>query len=59
MNFFFSSYIDYITTLDGPDGWSKGWVYNSDCCPTRMRRQQGGGGVMIWGGIIGDELVGP
>ena len=25
----------------------------------RMRRQQGGGGVMIWAGIIGDELVCP
>ena len=24
-----------------------------------LRRQQGGGGVMIWAGIIGDELVGP
>ena len=24
-----------------------------------MRRQQGVGGVMIWAGIIGDELVGP
>ena len=24
-----------------------------------MRRQQGGGGVMIWACIIGDELVGP
>ena len=46
-------------TLDGPDGWSKEWVYNGDCCTTRIRRQQGGGGVMIWDGIIGDELVGP
>jgi hypothetical protein len=46
-------------TLDGPDGWEKGWVFNGDDCPTRMRRQQGGGGVMIWGGIIGNELVGP
>jgi transposase len=46
-------------TLDGPDGWAKGWVFNGDDCPTRMRRQQGGGGVMIWGGIIGNELVGP
>lgn len=46
-------------TLDGPDGWSKGWVIHGDPCPTRMRRQQGGGGVMIWAGIIGDELFGP
>ena len=27
-------------------------------CPTRIRRQQGGG-VMICAGIVGDELVGP
>ena len=44
-------------TLDDPDGWAKGWVYNGDTCHTRMRRQQGGGGVMLWAGIIGDELV--
>ena len=46
-------------TLDGPDGWSRGWVLRGDQCPTRIRRQQGGGGVMIWAGIVGDELVGP
>ena len=41
-------------TLDGPDGWAKGWVINGDQAPVRRRRQQGGGGVMIWAGIIGD-----
>ena len=46
-------------TLDGPDGWAKGWVINGDQAPVRRRRQQGGGGVMIWAGIIGDELIGP
>ena len=46
-------------TLDGPDGWTKGWVINGDQAPVRRRRQQGGGGVMIWAGIIGDELIGP
>ena len=46
-------------TLDGPDGWSRGWVIHGDQCPTRIRRQQGGGGVMLWAGIVGDELVGP
>lgn len=46
-------------TLDGPDGWGKGWVANGQERHTRLRRQQGGGGVMIWAGIIGDELVGP
>ena len=28
-------------------------------CPRRTRRQQGGGGVMLWAGIVGDELVSP
>jgi transposase len=46
-------------TLNGPDGWSKGWVLHGDQCPIRMRRQQGGGGVMIWAGIVGDEILGP
>ena len=46
-------------TLDGPDGWAKGWVINGDQAPVRRRRQQGEGGVMIWAGIIGDDLIGP
>ena len=27
-------------SLDGPDGWAKGWVVCGDNCPNRMRRQQ-------------------
>lgn len=27
--------------------------------PFRLRRQQGGGGVMVWAGICGDTLIGP
>ena len=46
-------------TLDGPDGWSRGWVAHGQAAPTRFKRQQGGDGVMIWAGIIGNELVGP
>ena len=46
-------------SLDGPDAWDKGCVFNGDNCPNRMRRQQGGGGVMIWGGIIGNAVIGP
>ena len=46
-------------TLDGPDGWAKGWVINVDQAPVRRRRQKGEGGVMIWAGIIGDEVIGP
>lgn len=46
-------------TLDGPDGWASGWVLNKQNVGTRYRRQQGGGGVMFWAGIIGDQVVGP
>lgn len=46
-------------TLDGPDRWCKGWVMNGQNRHQRLRRQQGGGGIMIWGGIIGKTLVGP
>lgn len=46
-------------TLDGPDGWASGWVLHQHEVKTRSRRQQGGGGVMIWAGIIGDQVLGP
>ncbi|CAB3977339.1 Transposable element Tc3 transposase [Paramuricea clavata] len=46
-------------SLDGPDGWAKGCVFNGDNCPNRMKRQQRGGGVMVWGGIIGNAIIGP
>ena len=46
-------------TLDGPDGWSKGWLRNEVRIPPRLRRQQGGGGVMFWAGIVGEKLIGP
>ena len=45
-------------TLDGPDGWSSGWLVDGHHVPTRLRHQQGGG-VMFWAGIMGRELVGP
>ncbi len=46
-------------TLDGPDRWSSGWLVDGHHVPTRLRRHQGGGGVMFWAGIMGRELVGP
>ena len=46
-------------SLDGPDGWSKGWVIHGESVPIRFRRQQGGGGVMFWAGIVGNRLIGP
>lgn len=46
-------------TLDGPDGWSKGWVGFEGKLHHRFRRHQGGGGVMLWAGIVENEIVGP
>ncbi|CAJ0968398.1 unnamed protein product [Ranitomeya imitator] len=46
-------------TLDGPDGWARGWISKGQRAPLRLRRQQGGGGVLVWPGIFKDELVGP
>ena len=46
-------------TLDGPDGWAKVWCPTGAELPHRVRRQQGGGGVMFWADIIGDTLRGP
>ncbi|CAI9551429.1 unnamed protein product [Staurois parvus] len=46
-------------TLDGPDGWSSGWLVDGHPVPTRLRHQQDSAGVMFWAGIMGTELVGP
>lgn len=46
-------------TLDGPDGWASGWILNGRQPGVRIRRQQGGGGVMFWAGIKGDVIIGP
>ena len=49
----------FRATLDGPDNWSKGWVVSEHQRLTRICRQQGGEGIMIWAGIINDQIVGP
>ncbi|KAF2356825.1 Transposase Tc1-like [Trinorchestia longiramus] len=46
-------------TLDGPDGWRRGWYCKDGPRPYQIRRQQGGEGVMFWAAIIGNELVAP
>ena len=46
-------------TLARPDGWACEWISNGHRAPLRVKRQQGGGGVLVWAGIIKDELVGP
>ena len=44
-------------TLDDPDGWAKGWVLDGEEAPTRMKCQQGGGGVMTWAGIVNQTFI--
>jgi hypothetical protein len=46
-------------TLDGPDGFARGWILDGLDVPSRLRRQQGGGGVMFWAGLYGNTVVGP
>ena len=46
-------------TMDGPDGWARGWVLDKRQPRLRMRRQQGGGGVIFWAGIQGSAIIGP
>ena len=45
-------------TLDEPDNWLKGRVLEGDEGHSRIHRQQCGGGVMMWAGIIDHKLVG-
>ena len=49
---------EFRGTLDGPDGWSRGWLVNVMTRPSRTRRQQGGGSVMFWAALIGERLLG-
>lgn len=46
-------------TLDGPDGFCRGWLREGHSVPYRLRRQQGGGGVLFWAAIHGSNLIGP
>ena len=46
-------------TMDGPDGWALGWVLDQHQPKLRMRRQQGGGGIMFWADIQGSTIIGP
>ena len=34
----------------------KGWILHDRPIPQSKRRQQGGGGIMIWAGIVSDLL---
>ena len=36
-----------------------GWLLNGTTPQSKIRQQQGGGGVMIWVGIINNQIVGP
>ena len=39
------------------DGLTKGWVFNDDNHTMVIGRQQGGLVIVIWGGMIGNELT--
>ena len=39
------------------DGLTKGWVFNDDNYTVRIRRQQSDLVIIIWGGMIGNELT--
>ena len=43
-------------TVDGPNGWM---ILNGTMPQGKIRRQQGGGGVMIWAGMINNQIVHP
>ena len=50
----FCSLMSHGELLMAPDGWMSGWLLNSTKPQSRIRRQQGGGGVVIWAGIMND-----
>ena len=39
------------------DGLTKGWVFKDDNYTMRIRRQQSGLVIIIWGGMIENELT--
>ena len=44
--------------LKADDGWSRGWILDAAKVPlVRLKRKQGGGGVMFRAGIVGDNLI--
>ena len=44
-------------SLNYTDDLTKGWVFNGDNYAIGIRRQQSGSVIMIWGGMIGNELT--
>ena len=45
------------STLNGPDGWSKGWVASWCESSSRLRCHQGGGRIMFWAEIIDGTMI--
>ena len=46
-------------TLAELDKWSHGRLREGVTKPNHQRRQQGGGGVMFWSGIVDNTIIGP
>ena len=47
------------TTTDGPDGFCRGWLHTATEISRGLRRQQGGGVVTFWAGIVYNKVVRP
>ena len=41
------------------DGFCRGWLHTATKSPRRLRRQQGGGGVIFWAGIVYNKVAEP
>ena len=41
-----------------PVGLSKGWVFNRGNCDIRIQRRPSGSVIIIWAGMIGNEVTG-
>ena len=46
-------------TLDGPDGWSKGWVAQGCVSSSREIKAPTSGFIIIWAGITEGTMGGP
>ena len=46
-------------TFDGPDVWTKRWIFSNSDVAVANGKQQRGGSVMIWLRIINQTVTGP
>ena len=51
--------IESWVTFDRPDGWAKEWILSNSDVTVDKRRQQEGGSVVIWTGIVNQTVIEP